>query len=330
MIGVKHIKLSLVIVFLLTSCQVIKKPSLNSYMVRSNCNQQNVFNYDAAQLPIPIHQQKLDPLFLKKLSVKALNVANAIGVLELLKEYYQKESLYKEKPSIEERLQILELSQTINQKINIASLEISAVASELDCEEERTDQVATYLSNLESDIESKLTVGAIIVGAGSAILAGLFINSSHENAGDYIGLGAGIAEAGLGLAILANKKRADFYHERNALKDVWEGSKTSSVYPESIWYYLNYHNENEQNSKSLRHQIVEKWTNFGQIAETEKPEEREKLIELYFGKGGRYTSEQLKSRADMLDQVESNITLMKQDLMTLAVEFENSKLTTSF
>ena len=43
---------------------------------------------------------------------------------------------------------------------------------------------------------------------------------------------------------------------------------------------------------------------------------------MYFGKGGLYTSEQLKNRADMMDQVEAFITLMKQDLKELAIEIE--------
>ncbi len=324
----KWLRVSLVFLFLLSSCNSIKQSPLNAYLKSSNCNQQNLSSYSTEQLPIPLHKQNLDPVFANKLSPKALNVANSIGILDLLTNYYQKELAYKRKSSTEAKLDMIDLSQSINQKINIASLEISAVASELDCEEERTQQIATYLGNLESDKESKLTVGAIVVGATSAILAGLFINSKHDDVGDYIGLGAGIAEAGLGLAILANKKKVDFYHERNALRDIWEGHETSTVFSPAIWYYLNYYNEEEPESKSLRYQIIDKWMNFGQIAETKNSESRRALINLYFGTGGKYTSEQLKNRADMLDQLESNITLMKQDLKSLAIEFENSKMKT--
>jgi len=48
----------------------------------------------------------------------------------------------------------------------------------------------------------------------------------------------------------------------------------------------------------------------------------EAIYALYFGEGGRYTAEQLKNRAAMLDQVEASITLMKQDLKVLSIEFE--------
>lgn len=48
-------------------------------------------------------------------------------------------------------------------------------------------------------------------------------------------------------------------------------------------------------------------------------------MELYFGEGGKYSAEQLSTRADMLDQLESHINLMKQDLRKLSIEIEQIK-----
>ncbi|MCC5917712.1 MAG: hypothetical protein JJU02_10360 [Cryomorphaceae bacterium] len=52
----------------------------------------------------------------------------------------------------------------------------------------------------------------------------------------------------------------------------------------------------------------------------------EKRIEivyaLFFGEGGKYTADQLTNRANMHDQIEAQINLMKQDLKLLALELE--------
>lgn len=60
---------------------------------------------------------------------------------------------------------------------------------------------------------------------------------------------------------------------------------------------------------------------FGQITDS-KEKEKEKLINLYFKEGGKYTTEQLFNRSNMHDQVEAQINLMKQDLKMLGLELE--------
>ena len=67
--------------------------------------------------------------------------------------------------------------------------------------------------------------------------------------------------------------------------------------------------------------LVDKWMLFGQIS-SEKENSNNKKIELYFGKGGQYRADDLQNRADMLDQTEAYVTLMKQDLKILAYEIE--------
>ena len=83
-----------------------------------------------------------------------------------------------------------------------------------------------------------------------------------------------------------------------------------------VWYYLNTPKTAGHSSNSVRSQIIDKWKTFGQIDEDLSSE----LIDLYFGKGGRYSTDQLDNRASMYDQVESHINLMKQELMALAQE----------
>lgn len=304
---------------LLSSCSSYKSANIQSSLRKSNCNQQNVYTYEDSEVPMPIYTVQLDSFLLNNFTFKSLNVAHAIGVLPLLEAYGNQREIYRLNPTLENKVHIIEISQLISQKINNTSLEISAVSSEMDCEEERTGQIANYLKGLESDKESKLTVASIVVGASGAILSGIYNN---EDAGTIFGITAGIAEAGLGVMILINRRKIEFMHPRNALRDVWEGQTVSSNFPASIWYYLNYHNPAQPEEKSLRYQIIEKWVDFGQISGMES-KKKKKLLNVYFGDGGKYSSQQLSNRADMYDQLESYINLMKQDLKSLSMEVIN-------
>ncbi|SDC33352.1 hypothetical protein [Niabella drilacis] len=301
------------------SCSGIKNTALRAQLEKSNCNQQNVYTYTVADMPRPIHEIIIDTALLSKFSFKSLNMAHAIGVLDDLGRYADAQKKYRMQPSAESRLHLLELSQKIANRINISSLEVSAVSSEMDCEEERASQIANYLSGKQDALESKLTVGAIVVGATGAISTGALLNSG--NSGDYIGVGTGVAEATLGLLILLNKSGTEFHHKRNALKEIWKGQATSSIFPPSVWYYLNYKNPAQQGAGSLRELLIEKWISFGQVAHNPSKKQLKKT-QLYFGNGGKYSAGQLNNRADMYDQLESNINLMKQDLKGLFTELE--------
>lgn len=309
------------LILLLSSCASLKSGKINSPFDKSNCNQQVAPPYSKADLPKPIHEIEIDTAIASRFSFHALNTANAIGVLKLLTTFVNLRKQYGQNPTIEQRIEIAELSRKINQRITISSLEISAVSSEMDCEEERADQIATYLKSKEDDAETKLTVGAIIVGATGAIVAGALLASGDDsNAPEFIGIGAGLIEAALGLSILANKRKVEFYHPRNALRDIWTAPDVSQIFPASVWYYLTYENPG-QAYKAVRQQLVDKWVSFGQIADT-KEKDKEKVHALFFGDGGQYTADQLTNRANMHDQIEAHINLMKQNLKLLAVEFE--------
>lgn len=300
--------------FILSSCATVKDSAVNKLIKSSKCNQQNEYLYTIEDLPSPTIIDSIKNSSLsKKITLNSLHIANIIGVIPYLEEYNNLKTTPTEQLSLEQRIKLLEIKQEIDHQINISSLVISAVTSELDCEEERISQIANYLSDKQSDLESKLTIGAIVLGATGAILTGGIIK--NEKASNTVGISTGIGEAALGLTMLFNKRKIKFEHQRNILKDIWEGPSTSRLFPSFIWYYLNHENENQL---SLRKEIIDKWIQFGQI-DTETNE----LTNLYFGDGAVYTSDQLNNRADMHDQLESQIYLLKQKLMTLANEIDN-------
>lgn len=304
----------LITLFLLLGCASLKDANIRQQILSSNCNQQNIYSYSEADLPKPLYDLTVDRRLSGYLSEDNLNMANAIGILDDLTRYVQlRENL--DSADLSKRLSLLELKHRIDHKIDMASLEVSAVASEMDCEEERTSQVANYLRGREGDVESKLTISAIVLGAIGAIITGGIL--TNETASNTAGITFGIAEASLGLLMLFNSKKIDFYHQRNALQEVWEDKKVSTNFPPFVWYYLNYTDPNKA-LPSIRNEIVDRWKNFGQVAELEDESGRQ-LVPIYFGAGGKYKTEQLVNRADMYDQLESHITLMKQGLKSLSL-----------
>jgi len=297
------------------SCASIKDANINKQILASTCNQQNQYTYTAQDFPQPLDQITIDTALRRHISAGSLHIANTIGIVNYLNTYSQVIHTAGNLTDTERRLKILELKQAIDHQINNASLVISAVSSELDCEEERVSQIAHYLSEKQGSLESKLTIGAIVLGATGAILTGGVIKD--EKASNAVGIGTGIAEAGLGLTMLFNKRKIEFYHERNILRDIWEGPTVSSLIPSFIWYYLNHEDHNDH---SLRKEIIDKWSQFGQI-----DKDSSASSSLYFGGGGKYTADELDNRADMYDQLESQIYLLKQKLMTLAIEIDEIK-----
>jgi hypothetical protein len=304
----------------LFSCSNVKNTTLNYQLSKSNCKSSSEYIYTNAALPKSIFEIKLDSVLTNRFSFTSLNTANAIGIIDNLTQYTKLKIDEKASPKLERRVVMLELLQKITQRINIASLEISAVASELDCEEERANQVASYLKNKESTKEKKLIIGSMIVGAVGSIAAEIIsMNTNSGNISNYVAIATSVIDVGLGTLIILNNKSIEFYHTRNALKDIWTNPPTSTFFPASLWYYLTFENTSK-NETSLRKQLIEKWQDFGQINNTK---EKEKNIALFFGNGGVYETEQLKNRADMHDQIEAYITLMKQDLKQLSIEIEN-------
>ena len=321
--AINHFKytLGLSTILMLCSCSGTKPPSLLVHLHKSNCNQENTYNYSKNDIPLPINQLQIDTALTARFNLKDLNIANAIGVLDLLSAYIQKSKELKANNSLQGQIDLINIRQKINHQIDLTSLEISSVAAELDCEEERINQIASYLKESESKKETKLTVASIILGSMTAIVTGILVSTKDESdAADLIGVAVGVADAALGIMILNNHRQIEFNHPRNVLKEIWLATESSTVYPPSIWYYLNYSKPEKNEEASLREQLIENWKAFGQVESKGKSKKDD--FDIYFSEGGMYTTDQLENRANMYDQIESLIKLMKQDLRNLSVNLE--------
>lgn len=267
------------------------------------------------------HYHSLKPYF----SENSLHVAHALNLMPSLFEYLILLKQLQSDTSITREMAIFRLSHNLSWKIQNASLQVSAITAEIDCEEERAEQIANSLQQKEDLINTRLTVAAIIVGAAGAITTGVIMRNEgfNPNTVESLGIGVGISEAILGMSILLNKKKAQFRHPRNFLKEIWDGPQKSSLFPPYIWYYLNtplsQTNSLIEGTKdeNLRIRLKSRWEALEQLGNKKRKKES---IDLVMGEGGKYTAELLKKRANMLDQLEAQIGLIKQDLNRLSNE----------
>lgn len=312
------ISLNCLMLLFFNACTTAVKIPVNRQTTATTCYLENNFDF-SKPLPVPLHKILLDSSIFERYSLKSLNIAHSFGFLDLLLQNNEAAKKYAASPNLENRLQNLEFRVRLDEQINQASLEVSSMAAELDCEEERITQVADYVKAKEKQRETKLTVSAIVVGAAGGIASGLLsTNEKAGNAGDYVGIATGIGEAALGVMILRNNMTVEFKHQRNALRDIWNNVGHSEIFPPAIWYYLTYRDPAKY-ELSLREKIIERWKSYGQVNAGDAVAEK-KFAAVYLGDQGIYSTDDLYNRAKMYDQIESSVKIIKQDLTRLSSE----------
>lgn len=303
----------------LTGCATLRDDPVVQRALTNACTRGDLLAAEAPPVA-PFDPEAVPALLQARFSTPSLMVAHALGLTGEL-ERFVRLCGDSATPDVEHRLERLEAAAGLQRRLMSASLAVAAAAAEMDCEEERADQVATYLAGLEARAETRLTVAAIAIGSAGGIVSGVLLTEGRDdNAVDAIGVATGIAEIGLGAAILLNKRKVRFMHPRNALREVWEGPARSALLPPAVWAYLN---QRPADGPSLRERLVDSWTSLGQVEGASGHRRRQDgAADIYFGDGGRYTSEQLSNRANMHDQLESYINLMQRDILRLAQEIE--------
>ncbi len=199
------------------------------------------------------------------------------------------------------------------ERLEAARALVDATVAELDCEGERTSQLASYLEDRERRSALLYTASSIVAGAATGT-ASAFLAGAHRSDAlqEGVAAGGGALTAGLGLVPLFQHLRAEFSHPRNMLTDVWNGPAESSVFPPLVWAYLSRPEFSNAQSKPIRERIVERWQRYEALAEDAS------AGALILGAGGVYDVDLLRRRADMLDQLKAEVDLMNQDLAELA------------
>ncbi|WP_160717434.1 hypothetical protein [Chitinophaga solisilvae] len=211
-----------------------------------------------------------------------------------------------------DRVEMTVTGSKIHSRILMALSEINAAAAELDCEGERTDQIAAYIDNINSSRNNRLVVASIALGAVAAI-AGALIENDGLNKG--VAIGAGVAGAGLGLSTLNPKgKSVSFYHRRNLLRDVWR-QEVSGDFTPFVAYMLTEKKFSNSGTSSLLLNLKNRW-----VAYQFNGSEQDGNKSVIFSDGGRYTAADLHARSAMINQLQAVIRSVNQQINYLLVE----------
>jgi len=288
------------------------RPTPRLQVAAGYCDPPLPYRYDPAFAPQPDFEAALTPALLARYPRRNLLTANAAGILPLLKELLVlEEAARRQQPAAE--LAVLRQRQRIAAQLALVSTTVASVAAELDCEGERADQVAGYLSEQDNRRTQRLNVLSISIGAASGIGTTVIENQPAQYA---FGIGGGLLAAGLGLLTLTGGHSAEFMHPRNLLADVWAEKPASELFPPSVWYMLTEPAFSNSGQTALAHNTRQRWEHYGQLAHPES-KKGQQLTALLFGPGGQYSADELTVRANMLNELQSAVRLLNQELQGL-------------
>lgn len=253
-----------------------------------------------------------------RLSPPAMKMADTISVLPLVTHI---PTLEAEVARNEEgaATRLLEVRHQILERIVLASLAVARTAAEADCEEERADQLADRLQEVREKRTRGFTILALLGSGVASIISGGLGLASAAVAAAVTEITGGSVKSIFGSAAYLDGGTLDFPHQRNLLKEVWDGPDHSSLMPPSVWRHLNQPLTDDPESRSLRETLIARWRQHGRLGKPDSEVERRR-ISLFFGEGGTYGIDDLRARAAMLDLLEADITLMSQDLELLLQE----------
>ena len=290
------------------------RPPTRLVVAAGYCDPPLPYRYNPAFAPKADLEAALTPALLARYPRRTLLTANAVGILPQLQALLALQAAARQQPSPATELAVLRQRQAIASQVALVSSTVASLAAVLDCEGERADQVAGYLKNLDDRRTQRLNVLSITVGAASGIGTTVIDNKAAQYS---FGIGGGLLAAGLGLLTLSQGGHtAEFAHPRNLLADVWAEKPASEVFPPSVWYLLSEPAFSNGGRTSLAHNTRQRWQHYGQLAKPDSQQGQE-LAALLFGPGGHYSADQLTVRASMLNELQSAVRLLNQELQGL-------------
>ena len=205
-------------------------------------------------------------------------------------------------------------------RLQLATLEVSGLVAEIECEVQRADQVQDRLKDIQTTRTTSQTILGVVFGGLANILSGgIGMATGAGDLGNIVSVTGGALEVLFGTSANFTKVRQEFSHPHNHLAAVWHGSPQSEFFSQRAWRFLTEPSIRDLKGHSLRDVMLQTWQEEGKLGETGSIREKERE-ELLFGSGGVYDSEQLHVREAMLQQLESSIQLMHQELETLLRE----------
>jgi hypothetical protein len=205
-------------------------------------------------------------------------------------------------------------------RLQLASLEVASLVAEIECEVHRADEVQDRLKNVQSHRTIFQTIlGVIFGGLANIVSGGVGMAVGAGDADNIASVTGGVLEVFFGTSANFTKVRQEFSHPHNHLVAVWDGEQDHTFFSERVWRFLTEPSIRDREHHSLRDMMLQAWREVGRLGEPGSRQEAARK-QLLFGGGGLYDADDLHVREAMLQQLESSIQLMHQDLETLLRE----------
>lgn len=244
----------------------------------------------------------------------AVHAADVMDVLPLLNTMARLEN--ERAPAV--RLERARRQLTI--RLQLATLEVSGLVAEIECEVQRADEVQDRLKQVQTTrTTTKTILGVVFGGLANILSGGIGMATAAGDAANIASAAGGTLEVLFGASANFTKVRQEFSHPHNHLAALWDGKPENDFFPHSVWRFLTQPDIRDLHGHSLRDVMIQTWNEEGRLGEPGSQQEKERKA-LLFGAGGLYDPEDLHVREAMLQQLESSIQLMHQDLETLLRE----------
>jgi len=301
------------ILFLNSSCSVQKNATLLSIAKESYCiPPQNTTDFKYGISTNSDSILKANVSLKSKFSEASILIMNALRINDEVHEIVNKPN----KNSLESMVRLNTLMQQIDNRVWIANSEIDALSAELDCEGERVDQIANFVDNANSGKTTKFTVASIVIGAASSIATVLISNESLNNG---VAIGAGVLGASLGFATLNPKgKKVEMSTRRNLLQNVWLNQNQHEISP-FVWYMLTEPKFSNSGKTNLLQNTKERWLIYQFDENLTKANKS-----VNFSKGGIYHVDDLHARSQMINQFQSVVRSIKQNINLFLAELNTA------
>jgi hypothetical protein len=252
---------------------------------------------------------------------RARSVAADMGVQPLLTQFVRVEKQISQQQTSESLLQMVAIRQEITERIALASLEVTSVLSELNCEISRATEMKNYLQLQLDKRETSSTILSVLAAASAQVVVSVFnLTDTDQRIIESTEIAAALVSGFFAYRVLKKKdKKATFLHKRNFLRDIRDNPEHSDVYQPMVWHYLTKEYENKEEIPTVRQTILHRWQELNLLTETEE-KEQEQRIQLLFGEGGLYSIDDIDNRISLMDLLVIEVSLMNQELKQLQQE----------
>jgi hypothetical protein len=254
-----------------------------------------------------------NPKLLNRFSEKSIRIAIAYDFWKDLIDYVdlEKEVLTNKN----KKLEFLELKETIFQHIQFSQSDLNAMVSEIRCYADRFTEIILEMQESETEIIRKNTIWAIGLGAIGTVLDGASIYNNAVN--EIVVITSGLLVAYFSYMAYDPSVVVEFKPKSSILKDLYYNPPVSQSFSAPIWFLISRDYSLDGKMVTIRESMLERWEKnnfFGSNSE------REKMIGVFFGKGGLANLQMMINRREMIIILKGILQLTEQDLRSFQAE----------